>query len=132
MRTHGTVSCYQHDKSRCEDCRAAAAEARRRSPSRAPAEPAPRPDLSWFEDAACQNADPSDFFPDSPHDVPAAAQLLCMICPVFDACLTYGLTQRHGVWGGMSEAERDRIRKRKGIVLHEPDDDDTDDLEEIA
>ena len=91
-----------------------------------------QPDRSWQEHAACRSADPDLFFPDSPHDVPAAAQLLCMTCPAFDACFTYGLTQRHGVWGGTSEAERDRIRKARGIVLHETLDPAGHPLEETA
>lgn len=90
------------------------------------------PDLSWFDQAACHDTGPEAFFPDSPHDVPAAAQLLCMTCTVFDACFTYGLTQRYGVWAGTSEAERDRIRKQRGIVLHDTPDPTFHPLEEPA
>lgn len=74
-------------------------------------------DLSWRADAACREADPDLFFPDSPHEVPAGAQLLCMACPVFDDCFTYGLTQEDGVWANTSEDDRRRIRKARRIPL---------------
>ena len=38
----------------------------------------------------------------------AQAKAICATCPVREACLEYALRIRepHGIWGGMSEAER--------------------------
>lgn len=77
----------------------------------------PIDDRSWQEQSACRDADPDLFFPDSPHEVPPGAQMLCMGCPVFDECFTYGLGQEHGVWANTSEDERRRIRKDRSIPL---------------
>jgi WhiB family transcriptional regulator, redox-sensing transcriptional regulator len=72
---------------------------------------------AWQERSACRHADPDLFFPDSPHDVPPGAQVLCMTCPVFDACFAYGLTQEFGVWANTSEDDRRRIRRNRRIQL---------------
>jgi WhiB family redox-sensing transcriptional regulator len=39
---------------------------------------------------------------------------VCRRCPVTTLCLTYALEieEPHGMWGGMSEAERQKIRLR--------------------
>lgn len=42
----------------------------------------------------------------------AEAKTVCRRCPVITECLTWALeTGQEGVWGGMSEEERRRIRK---------------------
>jgi WhiB family redox-sensing transcriptional regulator len=66
----------------------------------------------WWELAACQRADPELFFPVSEIG-PAQRQLeqakaVCAGCDVRQLCLDYALATRqaHGVWGGLTEAER--------------------------
>jgi hypothetical protein len=42
---------------------------------------------------------------------------LCHRCPMLDPCAGYALRVRvTGWWGGMSEIERDRVRRDRGIV----------------
>jgi len=43
------------------------------------------------------------------------AAAVCRHCPVMEQCLQYALENRidEGVWGGLTEAERRRIHRRK-------------------
>ena len=61
--------------------------------------------------AACLTAEPETFFPDKGGTV-IPAKTVCATCPVVDECLDYALTHRIqiGVWGGLSEQERRRLR----------------------
>lgn len=65
---------------------------------------------AWWEDAACQGTDNDTFYPDKGGSIRDATRL-CRVCPVVDACLNWAITrnERHGVWGGMSTQQRDRI-----------------------
>ena len=49
----------------------------------------------------CHRVDPEVFFAEAPADV-EAAKVLCLDCPVRDACLAGALDRREpwGVWGG--------------------------------
>ncbi len=73
------------------------------------------PDVNWREHAACNGADSAVFFPD-PEDPAAAiaAKKICDGCPVAVECLQYSLAtnQSAGVWGGLDEGERRRMRRR--------------------
>lgn len=86
-----------------------------------PARGKPRPDLAWHDHAAC-NGDDLHLFYDHEGETrhardirEALARQLCGWCPVRDDCLTHALTypERHGIWGGLDEDERDRIRKNR-------------------
>lgn len=70
--------------------------------------------LDWKLKAACRNLDTSLFFPDSEADA-GAAKDVCAICPVRQECLEFALdTRQHdGVWGGLTESERKRVRRRR-------------------
>jgi WhiB family transcriptional regulator, redox-sensing transcriptional regulator len=74
---------------------------------------------SWWEQAACQSADPELFFPiastgSGQHDV-IRAKAICAGCPIRRQCLDYAIDshQAHGVWGGASEEERQQIAARR-------------------
>ena len=72
-----------------------------------------RTDVRWREDAACRGADVEIFFP--PTDEAAdQAKAICAACPVREECLEYALLTRQddGVWGGLTETERRRLRRR--------------------
>jgi WhiB family redox-sensing transcriptional regulator len=69
-----------------------------------------RPD--WYDRAACRHLGPSLFFP-KPSQRPCAAIEVCQGCPVLTECREYGLTQHHGVWGGLPEKGRRGIRRTR-------------------
>jgi WhiB family redox-sensing transcriptional regulator len=73
--------------------------------------------LDWKLKAACRNLDTSMFFPDTEADADAAKDV-CAQCPVREACLEYALaTRQHdGVWGGLTESERRRVRRRRSAT----------------
>ena len=73
------------------------------------------PDVSWRGEAAFNGSDGDVFFPDSEEEpAGAAAKAICADCPVAEACLQYALAtnQGAGVWGGLDEGERRRMRRR--------------------
>jgi WhiB family redox-sensing transcriptional regulator len=68
----------------------------------------------WRLDAACRDLDTAVFFPETAEEV-AAAKAVCATCPVREACLDFALITRQddGVWGGLDENERRRVRRRR-------------------
>lgn len=64
----------------------------------------------WVADAACRGMNPDVFFParGEPTD---GAKAICADCPVQTQCAAYGMGDRHGIWGGLSERERRTIRR---------------------
>lgn len=92
------------------------------TPVAAPAA-AEAPDLGWMARAACRRADPELFFaPDGERmtardNREAAAKAVCADCPVIAVC--DALVRKFpkfcgvGVWGGMTEAEREAERARR-------------------
>lgn len=67
---------------------------------------------SWRDRAACKGLDTNLFFPE--RGEPARDALaVCRRCPVALDCVTYALDHviRDGVWGGMPERTRRRLRK---------------------
>lgn len=73
------------------------------------------------DNAACRGVDLDLFFPDNSHGQAdyerreAAAKMVCASCIVKLECLEYALDNNidSGVWGGFSERERRRARRRK-------------------
>jgi hypothetical protein len=46
---------------------------------------------------------------------------ICSSCDVKEACLNYALSwERHGIWGGTTEAEREALRRRNNIRFLRP------------
>src|SRR5258708_12783090 len=72
----------------------------------------------WASRGAGRDSDPDLFFPIAPTGPGlqqiAQAKAVCARCPVRRECLQYALAthQVHGVWGGTSEEERQRLRSR--------------------
>lgn len=71
----------------------------------------------WFDDAACRGLDPELFFPERGEPT-KPAKTICRTCRVREECLEYALVnvERFGVFGGMSERERRRIRGRRSLA----------------
>jgi WhiB family redox-sensing transcriptional regulator len=69
------------------------------------------PDTDWMDEARCRTTPDVDFFPTEGAGV-ARARRVCSRCAVRDECLEFALTEgiTHGVWGGESDRERQRIR----------------------
>jgi WhiB family transcriptional regulator, redox-sensing transcriptional regulator len=68
---------------------------------------------SWQERALCAETDPEAFFPEKGGSI-REAKRICTGCEVRAECLEYALAndERFGVWGGLSERERHRMRRR--------------------
>ena len=74
---------------------------------------APTPSWAPSLDALCAQTDPEAFFPEKGGST-RDAKRVCGACNVRSECLEYALTndERFGIWGGLSERERRRLRKR--------------------
>ena len=70
-------------------------------------------ELDWQERALCAQTDPEAFFPEKGGST-REAKRVCMVCEVRVQCLDYALAndERFGIWGGLSERERRRVKKR--------------------
>lgn len=66
----------------------------------------------WMHDAACRGMNPELFYPGRGESV-AQARNTCRGCPVRAECLAYAIStgEKTGMWGGMSERDRRRIRR---------------------
>ncbi|HHT41125.1 MAG TPA: WhiB family transcriptional regulator [Actinomyces sp.] len=69
--------------------------------------------LAWQERALCAQTDPEAFFPEKGGST-REAKAVCASCEVRAQCLEYALEndERFGIWGGMSERERRRYKRR--------------------
>ncbi|TFC48266.1 WhiB family transcriptional regulator [Cryobacterium sp. TMT1-21] len=69
--------------------------------------------LSWQSDSLCAQTDPEAFFPEKGGST-RDAKKICSSCEVRTQCLQYALAndERFGIWGGLSERERRKLRKR--------------------
>lgn len=68
----------------------------------------------WTKKALCAEVDPDLFFPEVGDDV-TKAKRICKACDVKEECLKYSLDndERFGVWGGLSEHNRRKIRAER-------------------
>jgi WhiB family transcriptional regulator, redox-sensing transcriptional regulator len=67
----------------------------------------------WQERALCAQTDPEAFFPEKGGST-REAKRICQGCAVRPECLEYALAhdERFGIWGGLSERERRKLKKR--------------------
>ena len=70
-------------------------------------------EFGWQERALCAQTDPEAFFPEKGGST-REAKRVCTSCDVRLECLEYALgnDERFGIWGGLSERERRRLRRR--------------------
>ena len=71
------------------------------------------PDGNWRERALCAQVDPEIFYPEK-GGINREAKAVCLACPVQVECLDYALDRGEdfGIWGGTSENERRRLKRR--------------------
>ncbi len=69
----------------------------------------------WHERALCAQTDPEAFFPEKGGST-REAKKICTGCEVRSECLSYALAhdERFGIWGGLSERERRRLKRAAG------------------
>jgi WhiB family transcriptional regulator, redox-sensing transcriptional regulator len=74
-------------------------------------------DKAWQDLANCLGVDPDLFFPERGASTREAMEV-CRGCVVRDDCLEYALAtgEMFGIWGGMSERERRRIRRQRALA----------------
>ena len=71
-------------------------------------------DRQWQDQANCLGVDPDLFFPERGASTREAKEV-CRGCVVKQDCLEYALAtgEKFGIWGGMSERERRKIRRKQ-------------------
>jgi WhiB family redox-sensing transcriptional regulator len=69
----------------------------------------------WHGKALCAQTDPEAFFPEKGGST-RDAKRICTGCEVRAECLSYALAndERFGIWGGLSERERRRLKRLAG------------------
>lgn len=78
-------------------------------------------DQRWQRSANCLGVDPDLFFPERGAST-KEAKAVCSRCEVKAECLEFAITnaEKFGIWGGLSERERRRIRReRRMLVVNE-------------
>jgi WhiB family redox-sensing transcriptional regulator len=70
----------------------------------------------WQRYANCMGVDPDLFFPERGASTREAKEV-CRGCVVREDCLEFALVngEKFGIWGGLSERERRRIRRRRAL-----------------
>lgn len=70
-------------------------------------------EMGWQERALCAQTDPEAFFPEKGGST-REAKKVCLTCDVRSDCLEAALMndERFGIWGGLSERERRKLKKR--------------------
>lgn len=73
-------------------------------------------ELAWQDLANCRGADPDLFFPERGAST-RTAKSICRECSVRPDCLEFAIvsSEKFGIWGGMSERERRRIRRQRAL-----------------
>jgi WhiB family redox-sensing transcriptional regulator len=74
-------------------------------------------DRTWQVQANCMGVDPDLFFPERGAST-REAKAVCRGCVVREECLEYALVngEKFGIWGGLSERERRRIRRQRALA----------------
>lgn len=74
----------------------------------------------WQVAANCLGVDPDLFFPERGAST-REAKAVCKGCQVREDCLEFALTngEKFGIWGGLSERERRRIRRQRSLARAE-------------
>ncbi len=75
-------------------------------------------DRGWQQEANCRGVDPDLFYPERGEST-SSAKKVCRACFVRAQCLEFALEngEKFGIWGGLSERERRRIRRQRTLAL---------------
>jgi WhiB family redox-sensing transcriptional regulator len=78
------------------------------------------PGKTWQRQANCMGVDPDLFFPERGASTREAKEV-CRGCVVQEDCLEHALAngEKFGIWGGLSERERRKIRRRRALERRE-------------
>jgi len=70
----------------------------------------------WQSRASCLGTDPNLFFPERGAST-KEAKAACKGCVVREDCLEFALQngEKFGIWGGLSERERRRVRRQRAL-----------------
>ena len=78
------------------------------------------PSPEWRDRAVCRTIMDLDVFfpPQGGNAAVNAAKEICKTCPVIVECREYAMRNdiKHGVWGGLSELERRRLRRGTRVL----------------
>lgn len=74
-------------------------------------------ELAWQDYANCRGADADLFFPERGAST-RRAKAICGECQVRNECLDFAIEigEKFGIWGGMSERERRRVRRERQVA----------------
>lgn len=74
-------------------------------------------DLSWQDLANCRGGNADLFFPERGAST-RTAKGICKACVVREDCLEFAISngEKFGIWGGLSERERRKIRRDRQIA----------------
>lgn len=74
-------------------------------------------ELAWQDYGNCRGADADLFFPERGAST-RRAKAICDGCSVQVECLDYALShgEKFGIWGGLSERERRRVRRERSLA----------------
>ena len=74
-------------------------------------------DLAWQDLANCRGANADLFFPERGAST-RQAKSICRACTVQNDCLEFAIKngEKFGIWGGLSERERRKIRRERQIA----------------
>lgn len=75
----------------------------------------------------CTQVDPESFFIEQPrlrgplpHEMRLAIAI-CQTCHHLAECREWGIKhESHGIWGGLTPTDRQRMRKARGLVIQHP------------
>lgn len=72
--------------------------------------------FAWQKQAKCRGLNPDLFYPERGVSTREPKEV-CRSCPAREECLEYALEngEKFGIWGGMSERERRRLRRQRNI-----------------
>ena len=72
-------------------------------------------DQDWRAEGLCAQINPDLFFAVGAVEHKQAKRI-CRACPVREQCLSYAMDSPidHGIWGGLTERERRRWRRKAG------------------